>query len=403
MSMSRRVLFKALPGSESSATHALQNLSRERPRSSTGPNNEDFCMAGPGTRETVGTMDESDKGGRARSSSRRKRHHYLPQSYLRLWADEKGQVQIRRRASPRSFPASTVNVAVEADLYSVVTETGIDDSLERRLPELEAGLPALLEDLRGGKTPRRGSSLREEIASHLALQLVRTSEHVQRWYFARRAAEFTGEWPAISKEGMRRFLAEEYLGSEPRDGELQGALDFAYITLTQGLPEKAELLAMQFQIAETEIVPRLASRAWAIERCPSATFWTCDKPVATWCKNPNSYASMGAGLEGADEIRFPLGPHHLLVARPAYPEHRVVVSRDRVAAVNWSMAAQSHTQVIGSKLQRADLDALTLLPIRPGLRFNNGPLYEVNDAGESVPTGSDVLHLYMDYGDEAQD
>lgn len=78
-------------------------------------------------------------------------------------------------------------------------------------------------------------------------------------------------------------------------------------------------------------------------------------------------------------------------AKQGYPEHRVVVSRDRVAAVNWSMAAESHTQVIGSKLQRADLDALTLLPIRPGLRFNNGPLYKVNDAGESVPTGTTFI------------
>jgi hypothetical protein len=55
---------------------------------------------------------------------RRKRHHYIPQGYLKLWADSMGQVQVRRRDAARSFRASTLNVAVEADLHTIQTEAG---------------------------------------------------------------------------------------------------------------------------------------------------------------------------------------------------------------------------------------------------------------------------------------
>lgn len=67
---------------------------------------------------------------------RRKRHHYLPDAYLQAWADSKGQVVVRRRDQDSPFRTSTINVAVEADLYSLPTEAGLDDQLERNLAEV---------------------------------------------------------------------------------------------------------------------------------------------------------------------------------------------------------------------------------------------------------------------------
>jgi hypothetical protein len=57
---------------------------------------------------------------------RRKRHHYLPESYLKAWAGERGQVAVRRRDQPDAFCTATRNVAVEADLYALSTDAGLE-------------------------------------------------------------------------------------------------------------------------------------------------------------------------------------------------------------------------------------------------------------------------------------
>ena len=73
-----------------------------------------------------------------RVKQRRKRHHYLPESYLKAWAGERGQVAVRRRDQPDAFCTTTRNVAVEADLYALPTDAGLDDALEVALSEIEA-------------------------------------------------------------------------------------------------------------------------------------------------------------------------------------------------------------------------------------------------------------------------
>jgi hypothetical protein len=166
-------------------------------------------------------MSES-AGGSGRGKQRRKRHHYLPESYLKVWADGAGQVAVRRRDRTATFCTTTRNVAVEADLYALPTPEGPDDALEVALSEIEGHLPGYLAALRDRPTPRKGTTARDEISDLLALQIVRTREHVGQWMFRAFAAEYTGECP-ISREGMRRFLTEEYLGEAPREQEIQGA------------------------------------------------------------------------------------------------------------------------------------------------------------------------------------
>ena len=138
------------------------------------------------------------------------------------------------------------------------------------------------------------------------------------------AAEYTGERP-ISLEGMRRFLAEEYLGEAPRRAEVQGAFDFANYTLSKGMPEKGEILSMLLRSAGEQLAPRLAKMAWAVEISMDRAFVTADRPVSMWKRDTQDLTITGIGLETADELRFPLGPHHLLVLRPRFPEHRTYV------------------------------------------------------------------------------
>jgi hypothetical protein len=145
--------------------------------------------AAPGSPVQVSTriayhLEVREHHGVEVAGQRWKRHHYLPVSYLAGWSDSKGAGRaVRRRDRPQSFCASTRRVAVEADLYSFRTESDVDDSLEVALSEIEQPLKGHLVELRDGRTPRRGTPMREEVSVLLVLQIARTPEHQQRWVF----------------------------------------------------------------------------------------------------------------------------------------------------------------------------------------------------------------------------
>ena len=46
-----------------------------------------------------------------------KRHHFVPETYLRAWCDVDGRVAVRRRDRDKTFLTNPVNVGVEARLY----------------------------------------------------------------------------------------------------------------------------------------------------------------------------------------------------------------------------------------------------------------------------------------------
>lgn len=215
------------------------------------------------------------------------------------------------------FCVSTRNVAVEADLYAVPADSGPDDALEVAFSEIETLLPGYLADLRDGPTPRKGSRARNEIGELLALQMVRTREHIGRWTFPLAAAEFTGERP-VSREGIHQFLTEEYLGEVPSEQEVQGAFDFANYMLSKGMPDKRDILSMMLRVAGEELAPRIAVMAWAVEMSSGPVFVTTDRPIAMWRRRTQD----GNTRRGARQLRrgsFPTRPAPSARAPPPVP------------------------------------------------------------------------------------
>ena len=68
-----------------------------------------------------------------------RRHHYLPQFYMKAFADDRHKVTVVERAG-RSYTTSTANVFVERDYYSVR-----DESEEVNHELIERGIYAKLE------------------------------------------------------------------------------------------------------------------------------------------------------------------------------------------------------------------------------------------------------------------
>src|SRR5438128_1288688 len=75
-----------------------------------------------------------------------KRQHYVPQCYLRAFADAKGQVLVTDLDAGRTYRTATENTAVEGRFYDVTTNVGAL-SAETWLSELEGHAATLLERL----------------------------------------------------------------------------------------------------------------------------------------------------------------------------------------------------------------------------------------------------------------
>jgi hypothetical protein len=104
------------------------------------------------------------------------RHHYVPQFYLRGFADHREQVRVYRRGSEKPpFVASIKKAAVESGLYAIDHVDAADaNELEQRLSYIEdkaTGVPRLL--VRGSQP---SIAQRADFAVFLGLQLMRTPE-----------------------------------------------------------------------------------------------------------------------------------------------------------------------------------------------------------------------------------
>lgn len=324
--------------------------------------------------------------------ARARAHHYLPQVYLRSWTDEKNRVAARRRAGS-TFLASTKNVAQESDLYTVETAEGPSDQLERELSKVESHLPDFLRDLRQRKIPRSGTSSRQVYSRLLALQFIRTPDRVEVHLLPQEALDLSsGQLPVTAK--VVRPLLEERWGHSLTEDELGGALDFINLCLSEPMRNTyTEFLQIQFATL-TKVARVLESLRWSVEISKGRRFVVSDQPLAIWRRRPDPYSG---GLEEADEVRFPVGPNHLLVLRQRGHETAQLVTRARVDSVNEHAAATCRHLLLAAP---EDIELLRLLPLRrqrPTLKINKGPGYE--QWGETTRKVGDILHIYRPYDD----
>lgn len=318
-----------------------------------------------------------------------KRHHYVPVCYLKAWADETDRVAVRRRGAPRPFATSTGNIGSENRLYGQGEVARAREEMFRRL---EDDWPRLKDKLviSGGL---RGEE-RDAAALFAALQFVRTPQSLARRNFVASVAEFTSERP-VSKDSVRRFLAEEYLGFAPEDAEVECAWILVTHAMDTGdLPTSDETFTMAMDVALKEIAPRLGQLRWTVETCRKPILFTSDRPVMCW--RPKSYRDRfeGLGLDNADEIRMPLDPRSLLILRRSvHGVTPVRVEPKRFAQVNVDIAAQCFEFVSTRRHRIGDLHSLQMADRLPTLRFNMAPGWRAMPGGRDEPMG-DILHMW---------
>lgn len=207
---------------------------------------------------------------------------------------------------------------------------------------------------------RKGSKERHDLSNFLAIQLARTPDHIIQIMFPVLAADYAPSLP-ISKAVMRQYLAEAHLRATPRENEVKAATDWVNGLMAAGeLLTKGDALEILFEVALEKVAPLLHDKAWSVEIDPKERFMTSDLPVSKYWSSSKRKSYQGVGVQDATEIRFPLDPGHILVLRPRYPEHRVVVSDARVQTINRDVATHSYRFVISHSDQESALVELSL-------------------------------------------
>jgi hypothetical protein len=304
---------------------------------------------------------------------RTKNPHYLPQTYLRAWANEGSGTSARRAASTGPVRMRNGGRDSLSPLNNLgarwrdnLVDTGILTGEDRRAVALFAGF-----------------------------QIARTREHAAQTEFIISIADEVSECP-ISRESVRPYLRERHLGFDPEVPEVEAAWNLANYLLRNGpMPTRDELLGTSLALAVNQLAPRLEAMFWTVEKCRRPILMTGDRSVMYWRPPSHRDEFEGVGLLGAEEVRLPLTPPALLI----FPRHHVAsplvrVEPERFDEVNRTTAAQCYEFVVATVSQSQRLSALNLKSRRPALRFNLGPGYSPDEFGRQQPIG-DIIHAWV--------
>ena len=139
-----------------------------------------------------------------------KRHHYVPEFYLRYFVKNPPTFWVYDKAAPDSPKQLTpINTAVEGHFYSLSTPSGKDDSIEKSLSALETSTKPILDRLQDSRAVPTAEE-RHLLAQFLALaytRVPRTIAAVTEAY-PQTGYEFA-KYGADHPELIARFLDEE--------------------------------------------------------------------------------------------------------------------------------------------------------------------------------------------------
>lgn len=243
-------------------------------------------------------------------------HHYLPQFYLRRWANADGKV-LRYREVPSgkvvAGPVAPRGTAFEPDLYAVppaVTWEGHDPNILETdvFSPIDSDAALVLEKLVTGEV---ALSLAERRAWSLFLNSLRFRHRDE-------ILERDAESPRLAADYAATFLAR-YGGGEAR-ARAEDALANIDLAL---MAKNAHRTAMVQAIRAPERLSEIESLAWQVLAVvESAPLVTSDRPLLT-----------NLGREGPVQlVTIPLSPRHLFVAFPSWWQEEEVDGIDDLLA-----------------------------------------------------------------------
>jgi hypothetical protein len=229
-----------------------------------------------------------------------RKHHYLPQFYLRRFSTNGRSVfQVEKRGG-RAYASSIRDTAAIRDYHELDT-IGVEDPtvIERRLAQVEAPLAeALARAVQCGVTTPETHNLLIQLVALLRVRVPAFKAGIEAFL-----------QNAVRSVGLR-MEREGELPPPPRGFEDVLRMDNLSITISN-----LKLLEFMFKIAaDRRLLGMLAAMKPHVLRAPEGTFFlTCDQPVAIFHPTASPADAYGIGLAHADtEVSVPLSSGALL-------------------------------------------------------------------------------------------
>lgn len=211
-----------------------------------------------------------------------RRHHYVPQFYLRRFARQDGDkstiatVPIAPPSTPRQ--GNVADTAVIRDFYTVVGDDNEDTvAVEKLLAMVEGAAAGPLERLAGGVFFPPNDHDRMIIGLLIALQIVRGPD-------ARRHMEAMADLAVRMTMSLedRRDQAIDFLrqrdGHDPTAEAVDEFFEDVQSSDWQVVPSQNDLVKLMLEQAQA-LAPYVTMRKWCLVRFPEPGLVTSDRPV----------------------------------------------------------------------------------------------------------------------------
>lgn len=235
-----------------------------------------------------------------RKSRRAERHHFVPQFYLRGWANSADKIAVWPREGGKGFLARPRSFACEKGLYDTSDHDELSDwDSERELSRIEGLYSEVWPDIfQRAYNPRT----KRNLARFLALLDLRHPSNKERLrMMARMDSEILAsvpdgqeQIPVTLPDGTEALINVSEIRAHQQSGEKGIDEDFLWFMRSQ-----VEPLAEAF-----------FQRRWGVYVSETPVFYTSDLPLVTWrhnCEKP----FFGYGTSGT-MITLPLSPYKLL-------------------------------------------------------------------------------------------
>ena len=321
-----------------------------------------------------------------------RRHHFVPQFYLKGFSNIRGQVECFDRHSNNTRMTSVGNIAVETGLYDLHTdESDKSPEVEQWFSLLEGQVAPLFGEIDRGKWDRAMpiDSEKELMAGFIAAQMRRTPEH-RIQFDALINLQFRAEWDWIlerqGEEGARRRL-ENLAGTAITDQQLADAIVQARATIRDGALVDKNTHVLRIFKNLNEMAAWFHGFKWRLCITTRASFVTSDRPVVLWRRAITNANGDGVGIATAQHIYFPLSSQRLLIMSPHFSSDWSVeqgnsraVRKYNARIANWS------TRFVYFRPGAEPLQDIGIPKFGPGIWIN----------GVKVHDNTDLLPLFRD-------
>jgi hypothetical protein len=238
-----------------------------------------------------------------------KRHHVVPEFYLRRFSRE-GEIELVARDDCRAVVSTGVSAAlVQKYFYSIDTDQGRDAIVEKMFAsEIERPAARAIARVIDQKKPTSFPGLRGAIAAFLAFQFVRgpAARHAAVEFFKAGARKVTS---MATPEIVQGVLARQ--GEPISLGDARDLLSLAQTDDRMEVSSEANVhLSVALKTA-LKLIPIFLQRAWTILDFPATALLTGDEPLALVGESLAPGEALGA--TDAPEIVFPTDPRHALI------------------------------------------------------------------------------------------